>query len=171
MKNLAALLFVLTFSGFTFAQNSLNSGTEEVSVIFASYQRGNNLNSRKVYSNVPFIQVSNNSSNASPLPPDSVQYTKQIESINLVNSQEYALVKFRNNTQKKVASIEYKFIVVRNQDGKELKEYTLVNNSSIKAGKTKTLSSVVVGVNQVAMVAYKAKITRVKYTDGSVWFP
>ncbi len=171
MKNLVVLLIVLVFSGFGFAQSSSNSGNEEVSVIYASYQMRGNQNKQKTYSKAPYIQVTNESSNAGPAPHDSIQYTKQLESINLVNPQEFAVVKFKNNTQKKVASIEYNFIVVRNKDGKELKKYTLANNSNVRAGETKTLSSVVVGADRLAMVSYKAKITRVKYSDGSIWIP
>ncbi len=50
MKKLAAFLFVLTFSGFCFAQNSQNSNTEHVSVIWVGYVRNNeNPDLQRVY--------------------------------------------------------------------------------------------------------------------------
>ncbi len=171
MKNLVVVLLVLAFSSFCYAQNSPASKTEEVSVVYASFESGgDSLILQKTYSNIPVFKASNNSSEAPPPPPDTPKYSKQIESIKPVFVQSRTRVSFRNNTQKKITSIGYNFIVY-DKDGKELKRYVLLNNSDIKANKTAQLTDVISGLYRNRPLFFKAEITRVNYNDGSVWIP
>ena len=174
MKKLIAFLFVLTFSGFCFAQNSPGSNTEPVSVIWVGYVRSTeNPDLQRVYDKVPYVVgVTNNTSrNAShdiPAPADSRKYNRQLVLIKPGSIQNRTSVQFRNKTQKKVTAVEYNFIV-QNKKGKELKRYKFVNNSDIQPNETETFSNVV-GSHSDSLI-YKAEIIRVTYKDGSVWVP
>jgi hypothetical protein len=171
MKNLLAVVLTLSFSCFCYAQNSPISKNEEVSVIYAGFESGgDNQGLQKTYSELPFIQTSNNSSNVAPPPPDTPKSSRQIESIKFGLTQSRTRVSFKNNTQKKITSIGYDFIVY-NVDGKELKRYALLNNSDIKANKIAELSDVIGGLHTNRSLAFKAVITRVNYKGGSVWIP
>ena len=177
MKNMIAVLIVIAFSSFCYAQNSPSQSTEEVSVISASYAMRENGQQRMVEYRIP-VEAINNSTLAAQPPRDNLAIKRQtVPIVDSGNLQNRALVQFKNNTQKKVTSIEYNFIVVKNDGGEELKRYAFVNNSDVKANKTKTLSNVITGselnryFNGLALVLFKAEITRVTYQDGSVWIP
>ncbi len=166
MKKLVAFLFVLTFSGLCFAQNTSTSNNEEVSVVWVGYVKSGSPNLQKVYDNVPYVGEEKNTSHKAPIPADSVKYDRQLAFIKPGNTQNRTSILFKNNTQKKVTSIEHKFIV-QDKNGKQLKSYKLVNNSNINANETAIFSDVI--GNHFNGLVYKAEIIRVTYKDGSVW--
>ena len=189
MKNLLTVLFMLAFSGFSYAQDSSDQSVGEVSVISASYA------TKKINQNKPafsdddvFVQQPGNTSTSTNRPQTSSRNNstnnRQInvpvdESADKSKKVEIRTqVQVKNNTQKKIASIEYDFIVVRSGDDQELKRYKFVNKSDIKADKTKNLSDIITGSeanryfnSKTPGLVFKAEITRVTYQDGSVWIP
>lgn len=181
MKNFIGLLIVLVFSSICLAQNSTVSKpeAEAVSVSF-NQKRLQSLGELKpVYSNVPYhADPSLRLPNTTP-PPDSVQYSKQLETIVPGKTKEIVQnrfeVNFRNNTQKKITSIKYSVSIVRNSNGAEVMLYSFDNNSEIKARQTKKLTNVVTEDFNLPykqpQYSFKTKIESVKFSDGSVWTP
>lgn len=179
MKIFAAFFFALVFSGFCLAQNSPTPKTHEVSVVFAGYEIRDDRNKQPVETAVPYVQQTDNSSYGSQPPRDNIQYIRQrVLPLYSSGAQYFARVSFKNNTQKKVASIEYDFVITRNASGKELKRYSLKNKSGIKANETKFLTNSISGSEfefrsnaPSSAISLKAEVKRVTYKDGSVWIP
>ncbi len=167
MKNLVALLIILIFSGVCLAQNSSSSATEEITVVFASYTKAVDRKPQTTYVYVPYVERADNSTGYNSAPFDTIRYVKLPGSTPSGSSQNRTSVQFKNNTQKKVTSIEYNFIFQK-KSGKVIKKYSLLNNSDINAGETKILSDVIGYTNGPIT---KAEIIRVTYKDGSVWVP
>jgi hypothetical protein len=169
MKTMTLLLVVLSFPFLAFSQSSKNFTTEEVSVLYANFVKKNNQNLQLFYGTIPYYDrepTSHLSGNSFI----SLQYRRELESIKPGNLNR-AEVAFRNNTQKQIESIEYSFIVISKEDGKEVKRYSFVSNSKLKANSMKTISSDLPGNFLRTAFVFKAQITRVKYNDGSFWIP
>jgi hypothetical protein len=105
MKKGLMLFLVFTFSIVGHGQSFANPNSQQVTVLYAYYESNRNQSLQTVYSNMPIVQVDNPFSYADPL-RDSIQYRRQIEYIKPGIGQSRAMVRFKNNTQKKVTSKE-----------------------------------------------------------------
>jgi len=181
MKNLIAGLFVLAFSSFCYAQDVPSQSTEEVSVVSVSYTKKSPRNRQAFEDDVPFLSETNTTTSNRPQTSsrDAIKAKKTNVPIDDAGKTEIrTIVQLKNNTQKKVTSIEYNFIVVQKDNGEELQRYSFTNNSDVKANKTKTLSDVITGSEAnsyfkklTSTISFKAEIIRVTYDDESVWTP
>jgi hypothetical protein len=85
-----------------------------------------------------------------------------------------ATAKVRNSGAKAVKEIEWDYVFVEPEGGKELKRYRLQSKQAIEPGATATLSkdvSIKPGENTRHLTAGRQRVvvTRVEYADGSVW--
>lgn len=184
MRRLTAIIFLLVgCAGAVFAQNEKDA--PPVSVASAYYRSGNNnVEWRKAMNNAPYSRQTNYYSIAPPprdnpaMPPpsrdslanDGLATFPRIEPTKTRFSPSRTQVVFTNNTARKVTAIEYLFIIL-DKDGNELKRHRFVNESNLKPGKTATFSDHLIGYENHLKFDFRAKIVRVKFSDGGVWQP
>lgn len=179
MQKLAVLLIVIGFAVVSFAQSSSAPKLEEVSIISAySGHQAFGVNTSKSPTGpvrTPYaVPDYGDNRTGSPPPAGSVAYYEQSSGPSVLPTVprtfiNYANVVLQNNTGKLVVAVKYSFFVVRNADGKILKTSNVEKKLELYPRQQATVSKG--HLKGYSGVSYSAKITQVKYSDGSVWIP